>query len=137
MAGAIPRNLYNEGVVNMKMNKWVVRILLLIGYSVPFVFLAMFGDVTYETMWLYLLLVVGFSLLCIGAIKTKQYAVVAVGNIISIASSYLCIQQFHTEKWNWYFKPFTDNMLMIIISVVIVLLQAIFVFKAYNKHRIK
>ncbi|MFI3227726.1 MAG: hypothetical protein R3Y09_10030 [Clostridia bacterium] len=119
------------------MNKWIIRILLLIGYSVPFAFLAMFGDATYGTMWFYFLLVVGFSLLCTGAIKTKQYAVVAVGNIISIVASYLCIQQFHTEEWNWYFKPFTDNMLMIIISVVIVFIQAIFVFKAYKKHRTK
>ncbi|MFR9542744.1 hypothetical protein RFF05_03925 [Bengtsoniella intestinalis] len=118
-------------------NKWIISILLLIGYSIPFAFLAMIGDVLWWNMWFYLVMIIGFALLCFGAIKTKQYAMVFLGNIISCISSYLCIQQFQTEKWSWYFKPLTANMLMLVISVIVTLLQVMFVFQAYKKYRAK
>ena len=97
----------------------------------------MYGDVVYDTMLLYALMVVGFSTLCFGTIKLKQFPAVISGNILSSILSYVCIQQFHTENWNWYFKPFTAKGLLIAISGVAFLIQLIYVYNNYKKQQTK
>lgn len=119
------------------MNKWLVSVLLLGGYCIPFVFLSTYGDATYDTMWLYVLMIVGFSLLGFCTIKSKQFAIVILGNIISFLSSYICSSQYYADEWNWYFKPFTPNMLIVIISIVAFGVQIGFALSVYKKQRIK
>lgn len=126
--------LYNKGR-RLTMKKWLIRGSLLIGYCVPLVFLSTYGEVTYDTMWLYALMIVGFSLLCFGVIKSKEFIIVILGNIISFLSSYTCSSQFYADDWNWYFKPFTPNMLITRISIVVFVIQLGFVLSAYKKHR--
>ena len=119
------------------MHKWIIRILLLIGYCVPYAFLSMNGDATSGTMLFYVLMIISYALLCWIAIKSKQSAVVIVGNICSFLSSYFFILQYQTEKWSWYFKPFAANGLMITISVIAFLIQLVFVYKYNKKQRTK
>lgn len=119
------------------MNKWLIRGLLLIGYCIPFAFLSMYGDATYDTMLLYALMIVALSVLCSSIIKLKQFIVVIFGNILSFITSYICVQQFYSDKWGWYFKPFTANGLLIAISVIAVLVQLFFVYSSYKKQRAK
>lgn len=119
------------------MNKWLTRIILLAGYCIPFVFLSMFGDIAYDTMLLYGLMIIGFSILCFSAIKLKQFVVVIIGNIISFVLSYIYIQQFYTEDWSWYFKPFSANMLMTVISIIAFFIQIMCVLSAFKKQEIK
>lgn len=117
------------------MNKWLIRGLLLIGYCIPFAFLSMYGDATYGTMLLYALMIAGLSILCSGVIKSKQFAVVIFGNMLSFIISYIFVQEFYTDKWGWYFKPFTANGLLIVISFFTILVQLFFVYRSYRKQR--
>jgi hypothetical protein len=121
----------------MNMHKGIVRGLLLVGYCVPFAFLSMYGDVTYDTMLLYGFLTAGFSGLCFGVIKSKQLIVAILGNALSFIASYICVQQFHTDEWGWYFKPFTASGLLVVISAIAALVQLLFVYKSYRKQQTK
>lgn len=121
------------------MNKWLIRGLLLIGYCIPFAFLSMYGDVTYDTMLLYGLMIAGLSLLCFSVIKSKQFIVVILGNILSFITSFICIQQFYTnintDKWSWYFKPFTATAMLVIISILALLIQLVFIYFHWKKSK--
>lgn len=118
------------------MNKWLIRIILLIGYSIPFAFFAIYGDAIYRTMLLYALMIAGFGILSFCVIRTKQFVISILGNIISFASSYICLRHyFGTDKWEWYFKPFTANILMQIISILSFFIQICFVLRAYKKYK--
>ena len=48
---------------------WIIKALLLIAYCVPFAFLSVNGDATSGTMLFYGVMIVGFVLLCWGALK--------------------------------------------------------------------
>ena len=109
------------------MKKSIVKTLLLSGYCLPFVFLAMNEDATVGTLWFYLIMIVGFSILCLGCIRTKNFLVVIVGNILSFVSSCSFAWLFQTQKWEYYFKPFLPNQLIIFETIIAFLIQIAFV----------
>lgn len=84
---------------------WVIRVLLLIGYCVPFVFLSVNGDATFGTMLLYGVMIAGFSFLCLVALKTNNVAILYIGNALSFASSYAVAKLSRLELIEHYFKP--------------------------------
>ena len=100
---------------------WIVRILLLIGYSIPFGFLSVNGDGAFGTMAFYGLMVLGFILLCWGALKTNNIICIYAGNILSFISSYGFAKIFDMDSMGYYFKPFTSYSLMVAISIVILI----------------
>ena len=104
---------------------WLIRILLLIAYCVPYAFLSINGDATSGTMLFYGVMVVAFSLLCWGAIKTNNFAIVFIGNVLSFISSYTVAIMGDLEAMAWYFKPFTAQSLLIAISIVVTVIQII------------
>ena len=108
----------------MKKN-WLVRILLLIGYCVPYAFLSINGDATSGTMLFYGVMVVVFALLCWGSIKTNNMAIVFIGNVLSFVSSYIVAALGDLEAMAWYFKPFTAQLLLIAISIAATVIQVI------------
>ena len=99
--------------------------LLLIGYCIPFSFLAMCGDVTFGTMWLYALLIVGMGFLCWGAVKSQSLIALVFGNALSCIVSIACVMVFQTAEWAGYFKPFTATTMVILISAAAFILQFI------------
>ena len=105
----------------------LIRILLLIAYCVPFAFLSVNGDATSGTMLFYGVMIAGFALLCWGAIKTNNVAILYIGNVISFASSYGIAKLSGLEPMGHYFKPFTSYGLIIAISVVAIIIQTIIV----------
>ena len=109
------------------MQKNITKALLLLGYCLPFVFLAMNEDATAGTLWFYLIMIVGFGALCFGSIKTKNLLIVVVGNILSFVSSCIFAWLFQTEKWEYYFKPFLPNQLIILETIIVFFIQFIFV----------
>ena len=111
------------------MKKWLVRIIILLLYSVPYMFLSMNGDATTGTMIYYGVMILAFVLLCYLSKRTDNKALVIIGNIISFITSLICLFQFRTEKWGWYFKPLTDIQLMITVSVVAFVIQFIIAFR--------
>lgn len=116
------------------MRNWLMRIILVIGYCVPYVFLALNGDADKGTMLFYGIMILCFGGLCWLGIKTKNGLVVLIGNGLSCLSSYLFLLQYQTEKWGWYFKPFTGISLMVTVSVIGLLIQSAFVYGSYKKH---
>lgn len=115
------------------MNKRLISILLRLGYCIPFVFLSMYGDAAHGTMWLYALMIAGFGGLCFGAVRSGQFWIVPVGNLLSFTMSCLCIQKFSTEKWSWYFKPLTANQFLLMLSLAALALQMGFALGAWRK----
>ena len=118
---------------------WLIRILLLSAYCVPYTFLAINGDATSGTMLFYGVMVAAFSLLCWGSVKTNNMMIVVIGNIISFLSSYIAVLSGDLEAMAWYFKPFIAQSLLITISVVVTVIQVItvVVYKAKVKKRSK
>lgn len=117
------------------MKKRLVPALLLLGYCIPFVFLSMYGDAAHGTMWLYALMAVGFGGLCFGSVRARQVWIVPLGNVLSFLSSCLCIRQFSTEKWEWYFKPLTAGQFLLVISLAAFALQIGFAWRICRKPR--
>lgn len=117
----------------MKSN--LTKLILILAYCIPFVFLAMNEDATVGTLWFYLVMIVGFGLLCFCSIKTKNYLVVVVGNVLSFISSCIFAWFFQTEKWEYYFKPFLPNQLIIFETVLVFIIQIIFVIYYARKDK--
>ncbi len=110
------------------MKQWLLRVLIILFYCVPYVFLSMNGDAAMGTMWFYALMLVAYSVLCFISVKMRNYVLVAMGNVLSLVSSLFCRNLFRTEKWDWFFKPFTDVELMVAISVIAFIVQSIVFF---------
>ena len=117
------------------MKKNFIRVLLLLGYCAPFVFLAMNEDATVGTLWFYLIMIIGFGILSYASAKTKNSWIVVFGNILSFASSCIFAWNFQTPKWEYYFKPFLPNTLIIFETVVAFLIQIAIVIHYAKKLR--
>lgn len=117
------------------MKKAITKIILFICYCTPFVFLAMNEDASSGTLWFYMLMILAFSILCCSSIKTKNYFIVIIGNIASFASSYIFTLTFHTEKWEYYFKPFSPYQLILFESLTAFLIQIIFIMYFIKKNK--
>ena len=107
--------------------QWTIRALLLIVYCVPFAFLSVNGDATSGTMLFYGVMIAGFALLCWGALKTNNVAVLYIGNGLSFLSSYTAGKLSGLEPMGHYFKPFTAHSLIVVISVVVLIVHTIIV----------
>ena len=114
---------------------WVVKILMLIAYCVPFAFLAVNGDATSGTLLFYGVMVAGFVLLLCGALKTNNIAILSLGNLLSFASSYTVAKLSGLEPMGHYFKPFTSYSLIVTISIVAIIVQTIIVLIYAKKKR--
>lgn len=104
-----------------------IRFLLLLLYCIPFAFLSVYGDATSGTMMFYVVMLVGFALLCWGALKTKNIPIIFIGNIASCVFSYIAAKLSSLEPMGEYFKPFTSQSLIILISVVSIFVHIIIV----------
>ena len=111
----------------------LIRILLLIAYCVPFAFLSVNGDATSGTMLFCGVMIAGFALLCLIAIKTNNVPILYIGNVISLASSYGVAKLTGLEPMGHYFKPFTSYGLIIVISVVAIIIQTVIVLFCARK----
>ena len=116
--------------------KWIIRILLLIAYCVPYAFLSINGDANYGTMMFYGVMVVVFYLLCLVSIKTNNIANIFIGNILSFVSSSISLMFGDLEAMSWYFKPFTAQSLLMVISIVVMIIQvsALVVYKIRSRN---
>lgn len=118
---------------NNCMSRKIAQIIILFCYCIPFVFLAMNEDAKAGTLWFYLIMILGFFALCYACIKTKNYYIVIIGNVASFISSCIFALNFYTDKWEYYFKPFLPNQLIIFESVIAFLIQIIFVIHSLKK----
>ena len=112
---------------------WLIRVLLLIAYCVPFAYLSVKGDVTSGTMLYYGVMIVSFVILYRCALKTDNVQIIFIGNILSFMSSYLTAKLSQLDPMGWYCKPFTSHSLIVAISVVSLISQAIIVWRRSRK----
>ena len=117
------------------MKKNFIRVLLLLGYCVPFVFLAMNEDATVGTLWFYLIMIIGFGILSYASAKTKNSWIVVIGNILSFASSCIFAWNFQTPKWEYYFKPFLPNQLIVFETVIALVIQIVISISIVRKNK--
>ncbi len=117
------------------MKKRAAAILMLLGYSVPYAFLAMYGDAQLRTMWLYLPLLAGMTLLCLAAVRYRRPAALLIGNAWSFLSSCLLMAQLETEQWMWYFKPFSALGFMVTVSLIALSAQLLAYFLGVRRAR--
>ena len=110
------------------------RIILLFLYCTPFVFLAMNEDATVGSLWFYLVMIIGFGILCYASLLAKSSWIVVVGNILSFISSCIFAWNFQTPKWEYYFKPFLPNTLIVFETVIAFLIQIAFVIQYARKN---
>ncbi len=98
--------------------------LILLGYCVPYAFLAMYADAVYRTLLLYGVLLAAMWLLCRASGKINQLSALVIGNVLSCVSSCIFVSRFLTdENWGFYFKPLRTTTLVLIISAAAFLIQ--------------
>lgn len=72
-------------------------------------------------------MIAGLALLCWGALKTNNVAVLYIGNVLSFVSSYAVAKLSGLEQMGYYFKPFTSRSLIVAMSVVVLIMHTIIV----------
>ena len=117
------------------MKKKITQLILILGYSIPYVFLAMNEDATCGTPWFYFVMIFILGAFCFSCIRTKNSWVVFVGNILSFVSSFMFAWNFQTEKWEYYFKPFLPNQLIVFETIIVFVIQIVFVMYYKNKEK--
>ena len=117
------------------MKKWSIRVALLLLYCIPFAFLSVNGDAQSRTMLFYVVMVIGFAGLCVISLKTSNIPIIYVGNILSLASSYIVGKISGLEPMGYYFKPFTSYFLIFVISVLATILQTVLVLSVRRKQK--
>ena len=104
------------------MTKKIDKVIVAIIYAIPYVFISLYLDSEYHTVAGYVLLSVVMISLCTYCIKQHNAKLLVVGNILSIASSFICLQISDLVDKN-YFKPFSAGWLMVLIAVISLLIQ--------------
>lgn len=107
------------------MKKWIVRLLLLVVFSFPYVYFSMYQDLINSSMIGYGLMIATLIFLIFICKKTHNLPIGALGNIISFIASYLLISCSIGEKWSYYFKPFTAVGLLIFVSIASIIIQLV------------
>jgi membrane associated rhomboid family serine protease len=117
------------------MEKTLIKISLILGYCVPYVFLAMNEDAITGTPYFYFVMILCFSVLCFFSIKTNNKKIALSGNVLSFISSCVFALLFKTEKWEYYFKPFLPNQLIIFETVIILAVHLIIFIKKRSSEK--
>lgn len=121
LAGYFSNYLLRKCNLQVQLKKtWLIRILLLIVYCVPYAFFAIKGDAISGTMMFYGVMIVGFSLLCWGAIKTNNHSICIYRKCSKLYFFLHSSRYWGIRRYAWYFKPFTVQTLLIGISIVVV-----------------
>ena len=113
------------------------KALLISGYLVPYVFLAMNEDALTGTPNFYFVMLIAFAALCAFCIKVRSIWIFVIGNVLSFISSCLFAWHFQTEKWEYYFKPFLPNQLIVFETVILFAIQLILAVHFIKKNKSK
>ena len=103
----------------------MISFVILIAYCVPYVFLGMYGDAIYRSMWLYGLMVVAMVGLSWYCGKSKRIPIALLGNLLSLLISFLLTQIFFGDDWNYFFKAFPATIRTVQFSGIMLAVQGI------------
>lgn len=102
-----------------------VSVLILLAYCVPYVFLGMYGDAMYHSLWLYGLMVAAMTGLGWYCGKTRRIPVALLGNLLSLLLSCLLTQVIFGDDWNHFFKAFPATIRTVQFSGIVLAVQAV------------
>ena len=85
----------------------------------------MYGDITFFSLWPYVLTAAIMATLGWYCGKTKRIPIALLGNLFSLVISCLLTQWVATEHWNFFFKAFPVVIRTVQLSGIILLLQAV------------
>ena len=99
--------------------------MILIAYCIPYVFLGMYGDAMYHSMWLYGLMIVAMFGLGWYCGKSKRIPIALLGNLLSLLISCLLTEVLFGDDWNYFFKAFPATIRTVQFSGIMLAVQAI------------
>ncbi len=108
-----------------------IRSIMLLMSMIPYVYLAMLDDIRNRSIQGYILIIFAYVVIVNMTIRTNSLHLALLGNAVSFAMSYALVYGTKTERWTYYFKPLSPEMLLIVITSVLVIIQLIF----YKKYR--
>ena len=104
------------------MKKLVIRILIFCMYCFPFVYYSMYQDFEYGSLFGYLIMIVGTSILAFFVKISGKPILFIIGNIATgLISLYFVYKMEVTYGIGWdegYFKPLTPYQLLLLVSVL-------------------
>ena len=107
------------------MKKRKIDILILLIYSVPYVFLGMLADYAWHSIVPYLLMVAAIVALLCYCMKTQRLIFAAIGNLLSLLDSGIFTRAFATENWSFYFKAYSPVVRTLWFSIILIVLQVV------------
>ena len=110
------------------MKKWTVPVFFLLLYTLPYAFLAMYGDHALGTAALYAPMAAAFSALCFLSIRRGQGGVVVLGNLLSFLSSRAFLLRWQEEGWETCFRPFSPMGFLTAVSAIALGAQLLWMF---------
>lgn len=112
-----------------------MKYLLFSLYAVPWAFGGLYGDFTWNTVWLYL--TAFLAPIALGWYLGKQDHVILAlsGNLLSGATSFIFTLLLRTDRWNSYFKPFGGIGMLAILWLIPLLVQALY-WRHYRKDKL-
>lgn len=114
---------------------WLIRLLLLIAYCVPFAFFVANSNTISGTILFYGVMIAAFALLCCGALKTNNIAILYIGNVLSFTLSFILATFMGVEAKATAFKPLKAYSLIVAISLALIVIQTIVVLVYFAKKR--
>ena len=105
--------------------------------AIPYPFFAMWEDALFGSCWLYGVMLLAHLFLWRTAKRKGLGRLLFLGNSLSLLLSLLCIQLFQTEKWLWYFKPFSAEQLAFFLCAAITLWEFVVFRTAMRKENEK
>ena len=122
------------------MKKWWIGLVVLAGYSIPFVYLALLKDFKTGTLLGYVALLIGFTVLAFIGQRWGHLLFVIAGNVLSYFISVYVAGQTDAYGFDSYFKPLTAEQLILFVSLLMLIPQLIAIVVAMSleaKKRVK
>lgn len=119
------------------MNKWTVKILLMIAYCIPYTYWAMRTDYEYWNADFHIVTIVSFVLYCFIAVHWKSVFILIPGNIATYIASYYFISLDQSREWIYHFKPLSAFQFLNFFTVILIIIQLLIVYNLLVRENYK
>lgn len=113
----------------------MLQTILLVVYSMPYIFLATVIDFYRGSILGYILALAILTGCCNQALKFHSMFLVVIGNIVSFLSSYYFMMQNHSERWGAFFKPWTQGGSTIFWTAIVIGVQLMTIYLWHVKQK--
>ena len=113
----------------------MLQTILLLVYSIPYVFLATVIDFYRVSILGYILAITILTACCYQALNMKAIYLVIIGNTVSFLCSYYFMIQNYSERWYAFFKPFTQSSSTILKTAIVIGVQLMTIYLWHVKQK--